>query len=44
MLLRLARTYPFRFGMVYSLFKTSGCDLLVQKVVEKRENIDCAHA
>ena len=39
-LLRLAKSYPFRFGMAYSLFKTSGCDLMVQKVVEKRENID----
>merc|ERR1719393_1094964 len=39
-LLRLAKSYPFRFGMAYSLFKTSGCDLMVQKVVEKRETID----
>ena len=39
-ILRLAKSRPFAFGMGYSLFKTSGCDLMVQKVVEKRENID----
>ncbi|EOD33317.1 hypothetical protein EMIHUDRAFT_111890 [Emiliania huxleyi CCMP1516] len=39
-ILRLAKTYPFRFGLGYSLMKTSGCDLMVQKVVEKREIID----
>ena len=39
-LLRIAKTYPLRFGMAFSLFKTSGCDLLVQKIVEKREEID----
>ena len=39
-LLHIAKTYPFRFGMGFSLFKTAGCDLLVQKVVEKREEID----
>ena len=38
-LLRLAKSYPFsRHGV--PLFKTSDCDLMVQKVVEKRENID----
>lgn len=40
MLLRLARERPFLFGMGYSCFKTSFCDLMVQKVVEKRETID----
>jgi hypothetical protein len=39
-ILRLAKSRPFAFGMGYSLFKTSGCDLMVQKVVEKRESID----
>uniref|UniRef100_A0A7S2IVA5 ACT domain-containing protein n=1 Tax=Haptolina brevifila TaxID=156173 RepID=A0A7S2IVA5_9EUKA len=39
-ILRFAKTRPFAFGMGYSLFKTSGCDLMVQKVVEKREEID----
>ena len=39
-ILRVAKNYPFRFGMAFSLFKTAGCDLLVQKVVEKREEID----
>ena len=34
-ILRLAKSRPFAFGMGYSLFKTSGCDLMVQKVVEK---------
>ncbi|GAX83203.1 hypothetical protein CEUSTIGMA_g10629.t1 [Chlamydomonas eustigma] len=39
-ILRLAKSYPFTFGMVYSGLKTCGCDLLVQKVIEKREEID----
>jgi len=39
-ILALARSRPFAFGMGYSLLKTAGCDLMVQKVVEKRENID----
>ena len=39
-ILRFAKSYPFRFGMGYSLLKTSGCDFMVQKVVEKREEID----
>lgn len=39
-IIRIAKNYPIRFGMGYSLFKTSGCDLMVQKVVEKREHID----
>jgi len=39
-ILALARSRPFAFGMGYSLMKTAGCDLMVQKVVEKRENID----
>jgi predicted amino acid-binding ACT domain protein len=32
--------YPFAFGFFLSGFKTSGSDLLVQKVVEQREEID----
>jgi hypothetical protein len=36
----LARSRPLAFGMGYSLLKTAGCDLMVQKIVEKRENID----
>lgn len=40
MFLRLAKTHPFKFGVAFSCFKTSTSDLLVQKVVEKRENID----
>lgn len=40
MFLRLAKTHPFKFGVAFSCFKTSASDLLVQKVVEKRENID----
>ena len=32
--------YPFGFGVVLSGFKTSFSDLLVQKVIEKREDID----
>lgn len=39
-ILALARSRPFAFGMGYSLLKTAGCDLMVQKVVEKREKID----
>lgn len=39
-LLRLAKSRPFAFGVGYSCFKTGGCDLLVQKVIEKRENKD----
>lgn len=39
-ILRFAKSRPFLFGMGYSLIKTSGCDLMVQKVVEKRETID----
>jgi len=39
-ILRFAKSRPFLFGMGYSLIKTSGCDLMVQKVVEKRENVD----
>ena len=34
-IIRLAKSRPFAFGMGYSLLKTSGCDLMVQKVVEK---------
>jgi len=32
--------YPFAFGICISTFKTSFSDLLVQKVVEKRETVD----
>jgi hypothetical protein len=32
--------YPFYFGVGLSCFKTSFSDLLVQKVVERREEID----
>lgn len=32
--------YPMAFGVVISGFKTSFSDLLVQKVVERRENVD----
>ena len=32
--------YPFAFGVVFSGFKTSFSDLMVQKVVEQREQID----
>lgn len=39
-ILAFAKSRPFVFGMGYSLLKTSGCDLMVQKVVEKREQID----
>ena len=39
-IIALARSRPFAFGMGYSLLKTAGCDLMVQKVVEKRESID----
>lgn len=39
-ILALAKSRPFAFGMGYSLLKTAGCDLMVQKVVEKREQID----
>lgn len=39
-ILRFAKSRPILFGAGYSLIKTTGCDLMVQKVVEKRENID----
>jgi hypothetical protein len=32
--------YPFAFGMTISTFKTSASDLLVQKVVEQKEQVD----
>jgi hypothetical protein len=37
---RVPMEYPMRFGMVLSIFKTSLSDLLVQKVIEKRSEID----
>lgn len=39
-IVRFAKSRPVLFGAGYSLMKTTGCDLMVQKVVEKRENID----
>lgn len=39
-LARLARTHPFKFGMAFSSFKTTFCDFMVQKYVEKREEVD----
>lgn len=39
-MLRFAKSQPLAFGMGVSLLKTAGCDLLVQKVLEKRESID----
>jgi len=39
-ILRFAKASPFAFGVAYSGLKTSACDLLVQKVVERREEID----
>lgn len=39
-LLRAAKSSPLLFGIGYSGAKTSFCDLLVQKIVEKREEID----
>lgn len=32
--------YPLAFGIVFSGFKTSFSDLLVQKLIERRENVD----
>jgi len=32
--------YPLAFGVVFSGFKTSFSDLLVQKVVERRQEVD----
>mmetsp|Transcript_24969 Transcript_24969/g.37349 ORF Transcript_24969/g.37349 Transcript_24969/m.37349 type:complete len:416 (-) Transcript_24969:61-1308(-) len=37
---RIPVQYPLSFGVVISTVKTSASDLLVQKVVERRENID----
>ena len=39
-LLRIPATYPFAFGLSYSCVKTSFSDLLVQKWIEGREEID----
>mmetsp|Transcript_20464 Transcript_20464/g.68711 ORF Transcript_20464/g.68711 Transcript_20464/m.68711 type:complete len:418 (-) Transcript_20464:351-1604(-) len=39
-ILRFAKSSPLLFGIGYSGAKTSFCDLMVQKVVEKREEID----
>ena len=37
---RIPAKYPFAFGVGLSCVKTSFSDLLVQKVVERREEID----
>jgi len=37
---RLPKLYPFGFGIFISTFKTSFSDLLVQKVIEKKEKVD----
>ena len=37
---RVAKTHPFKFGCVFSGFKTSFSDWLVQTQIEKRERID----
>ena len=37
---RIPAKYPFAFGVGLSCIKTSFSDLLVQKVVERREEID----
>jgi glycine cleavage system regulatory protein len=39
-ILRIAKASPFAFGLVYSGVKTGSCDLMVQKLVEKRDEID----
>lgn len=39
-IMRFAKANPFAFGLGYSGVKTCLCDLLVQKLVEKREEID----
>ena len=39
-ILHFAKTRPLAFGMGFSLVKTSGADLMVQKVLEQRETID----
>ena len=39
-LMRIPKSYPLAFGMVFSTFKTSFSDLLVQTTVEKRDEID----
>ena len=36
----IPKTYPLAFGVMFSGFKTSFSDLLVQKVVEQREKVD----
>ena len=37
---KIPAQYPLAFGIVFSGFKTSFSDLLVQKVVERREHVD----
>jgi len=39
-ILSLAERYPVRFGMTYCLFKTSFSDLMAQKFLEDRDNVD----
>lgn len=36
----IPRTHPFKFGMAFSCFKTTFCDYMVQRYVEKREALD----
>jgi len=36
----IPKKHPFAFGVGFALVKTSGIDLLVQKVVEKKKEID----
>ena len=38
--MRIPKSKPFAFGLVFSCAKTSFSDLLVQKVIEGREEID----
>ena len=39
-LVRVPKAHPFKFGVVFSGFKTSLSDYLVQRYVEKRDQID----
>lgn len=40
MLIHIAKTYPFQFGVVFSGIKTSVSDLIVQLAIEQRQQID----
>ncbi|CAJ1351249.1 unnamed protein product, partial [Effrenium voratum] len=37
---RIGRKHPFLFGVAVSAIKTSGSDVMAQKVVERREEVD----